>query len=243
MEPGWKIEYFGGQAVWTARPTPVTTVLTLRSLPPVSSPAPLRQMVLSDRAPLKALYAAAFADCIEFCDCDLEYVRRQGEQDLDGFFAGKRGPSIPEASFVACEPDAECLAGAILVRKGKRGRPVSELLFVAPAWQRKKVGTALMTAAADALNAAGHSELVTSYALGNEASRAFYHRFGFVDFPSGWVAQKYLRCVEHELHRHAPGELSMTARRRLKAQRTRWKKLVTEWESLPPEERWRECHE
>ena len=224
-------------ARWTPRIAPVKTVLVLQPRAPVSCQAVLRPVVAGDSAALVDLYVAAFADCIEFCDCDEAYVRRQAEQDIARYFGGHSAPPLLEFSRVAFAPDTGAAVGAMLVREGKHGRVVSELLFIAPAWQRRGVGTALMTEAVNLLPAAGHAVLVTGYALGNLASEAFYHRFGFVDAPSETVAQKRLRYYEQELRRHAPGELSAAETTRLTGERDHWLALVEAWEARPLEDR------
>ena len=205
-----------------------------------TGPRPLRA---EDRRALAPVYAEAFADSIEFCDFEPDAVRRQAERDVGWYFAGKEAPPLPQVSRVAVDPADGAVAGAMLVREGKRGRPVAELLFVRPAWQRRGLGRALLAAAVAELLAAGHTELVTGYALGNKTSEAFYHRLGFVDAPSEMVAQKWLRCFEHELQRHAPGELPAADRTRLEAKRDHWQSLVAAWEVMPEEERYRDRDE
>lgn len=240
MEPGWKIEYIDGIAVWTARPAGVKTVLTLTALPPVDCRAALRPVTDADAAALIDLYAAAFADTIEYCDCGPEYIRGQAEIGITRFFAGTEGAPLADASSIAAAPETGTPAGAILVREGRRGRPVSELLFVAPAWHRRRVGRALMTHAVNQLVAAGRAELVTGYALGNHAAMQFYHRFGFIDAPSEAVARILWQCAARELSRRPLEELSEPDRIRLTDERDRRERIVRHWESLPPGERWRD---
>jgi GNAT superfamily N-acetyltransferase len=125
------------------------------------------------------LYAAAFEDTYDYCDREPEEVRAEAAREVPRTFGGDEyGWFLAYASRVA-EVDGRAV-GALLVTEYE-GQPHLTYLFVLPAWQRKGLATALVQSAANALRDAGYTELTSTYRPGNEPSRAWHTKFGFVE--------------------------------------------------------------
>ena len=58
-------------------------------------------------------------------------------------------------------------------------RGVVQNIYVVPGWQRRGIGSALLSAAEDALRDAGADAVVLETMADNEAARAFYRRHGY----------------------------------------------------------------
>src|SRR4249920_1346584 len=67
FEPGWKCEYYDGQAHFTPRDHPVITTLQIAPRP-LNTPCPLRPAQGTDADKLIEAYIAAFGATIEYCD-------------------------------------------------------------------------------------------------------------------------------------------------------------------------------
>ena len=195
---GWKHEYYGDHA----HITPQHSAIVVATLPvqkrPAHFPCPLRPTGPEDVPALFPTYLAAFQDTIDYCDWALDRIERAARQNLTSFFAGQRGRALP-ASRVAVH-DEEIVGAALLVEKPD-ARALLDLLFVAPAWQRRGLATALVAAALNALEGTGFTKLSSRYMLGNEQSRRWHQRFGFVDEPNLFVARAYYYHAQHELTR------------------------------------------
>lgn len=155
----------------------------------------------ADAPALAALFAAAFADVQPFASLDAATRRTAAQQVLEHTCCGGDGPLIADACFTAhgdqgpvggslvtllpagdpCLPDsyywpspppAERLGPA-------DGRPHLTWIFVAPAYARTGVATALLAASVQALRDRGHTELASTFLLGNEASLLWHWRNGF----------------------------------------------------------------
>lgn len=180
-EPGWKYEYFDGRAHITPRARFATVRVDVASRP-FDAALPLRGLRPADAEALMAAYVAAFADSVEYCDCDLEEVSRSARENIRAFCAGERG-EILSASCVALEEASarpiDPMAGAALVTRARDGRPLLDMLFVHPRWQRRGLAQALVSWSLRELLAQGETMLRSRYHPANEPSRAWHHRFGF----------------------------------------------------------------
>lgn len=228
---GWKHEYWDGQAhITPSHSTVVTTTLPVQPRP-VTPVGTIRSIVEADMAGLYTAYVAAFEDTIDYCDWQLAAIQSAAQATLTGYFAGERGKPLV-ASQVALH-DREVVGAAFMVEK-RNGQPFLDLLFVVPQWHRQGVATALVGTAVNQLAAAGYHTLTSRFWLGNEESRTWHHRFGFVDKPNQFLAGAYYRHAQHELERDKIlGQLTPAARDALVAEKKYWK---NERERLEKEE-------
>jgi GNAT superfamily N-acetyltransferase len=228
-KPGWKYEYWNGQAHISPRHQVVTVTVTVQPRP-VSAPCRLRPVAPDDESQLVAAYIAAFGDTIEYCDWELEQVKSSAHTNIRNFLAGKRGQPHPASHVaVASQSDTpgEQIVGAALIIDNDGKPPLLDMLFVAPAWQRQGLATALVAAALNTLHSAGVPTLESSYMLGNADSQAWHQRFGFVEEPDLFLAQAYYRQSKYELwRRETISDLTDAERDLLSAEVERWQKQV-----------------
>jgi predicted N-acetyltransferase YhbS len=103
------------------------------------------------------------------------------------------------------------------------------MLFVAPLWQWRGLGTALVSSVLNELHRSGERILRSRYHLGNDLSLAWHRKFGFVEEPDLSLAQLYYHCAHHELRRREKtGDLTESERARLCTELERWHKQVEE---------------
>ncbi len=95
---------------------------------------------------------------------------------VTGILRGETGRFMPEASFVTL--DGERLTGAVLVTYWMEGPLVAEL-GVAPAWRRRGVARALLSAASTRLAALEEARWSLYVTVGNDAAISLYRAFGF----------------------------------------------------------------
>ncbi|MEZ4710633.1 MAG: GNAT family N-acetyltransferase [Caldilineaceae bacterium] len=210
---GWKHEYWDGKAHIT--PSHVVVTATVAVAPRAAyTPFTLQPVAAQDVPALEPVYFAAFQDAIDYCDWELAKIKSAAQQNLTSFFAGERGQPM-SASRMARHGD-EIIGAALIVEK-KEQSPFLDLLFVASAFQRQGVATALVAAALNALHAAGFPQLSSRYLLGNAESRSWHHRFAFVDEPDLFTAQALYNHARHEWERQqeigklSPAELDALA--------------------------------
>lgn len=239
---GWKSEYYDGAVHLTPRHHGVVTIVPVAPRA-INVPYTLRPAVPEDAASLVAPYTAAFSGTIEYCDSSLQEVRQAARRALQAHFSGGRGEPMPGISQVAAEKaDSKMLLGAALVVQLDPG-PLLDLLFVAPAAHRRGVATALVAAVLNQLHLAGATRLASKYHIGNDESRAWHQRFGFVEEPDLTRAQVYQMCARHELWRREElGDLSPAERARLTAACEFWERQVAELEKLEDEHGYEAVH-
>ena len=184
-DPGWKYEYLDGMAHVTPRARFATVQVGVRSRP-LDPPLPLRRVTRADQEELVAAYVAAFADSVEYCDVAPEEVSRSARENIQAFCAGGRGEVLPSSCVAIEEAPAHpvgVVAGAALVTRARDGRPLLDMLFVRPRWQRRGLATDLVSWSLGELLTHGETMLRSRYHLANEPSRAWHHRFGFTPEP------------------------------------------------------------
>lgn len=197
----------------------------------------LRPIAASDELALLRCFKAAFAGAYEYSDETKKKFAESARQGLRHFFRGPFHLPLP-ASRVALAPPgcpgAGQPIGAALVLKQDDGWALLDMIFVSPEWQHRNVATALAAAALTALHEfGGYRTLVSRYHLGNEASSAWHHRFGFVDEPDLGLAQLRLHAANHELNRlDRVGGLTLQTIRQLSRERTRWQLQVKRLQAL-----------
>lgn len=217
---GWKYEYWGDAAHISPSHTAIATTTMAVTPRPVSTDCLLRTPIFEDIPDLIPVYVASFADTIDYCDWESAKIEWAAQRNLTTFFDGERGEPLP-ASRVAIQQGE--VVGAALIVERVDGRPLLDLLFVAPHWQRRGIATALLAAALNALHAAGFEKLSSRYLLGNEQSRHWHQRSGFVDEPDHFLARHYYRHYQHEVERQQEiGLLSAAELAVLITERDRW---------------------
>ena len=235
MELGWKYEYWDGRAHISPRPQVVTITIGVKPRP-VRSLCKLRPVAEANERQLVSAYLAAFRDTVEYCDWEAGKIEASANETIQDFFAGKRGKPLP-ASRVAVDSQSEAdggkIIGAALVVESTERRPLLDLLFVMPHWQRRGIATAVVVAALNELHAAGMQTLESRYVLGNEESRGWHQKFGFVEVPDLLLARAHYRHAQHELWRlEKMGGLTEADRTMLSAERDRWNAQVEELEAI-----------
>jgi GNAT superfamily N-acetyltransferase len=234
FKPGWQCEYLGGYAHFTPRSHPVVTSVEVAPRR-VETALRLRPAAPADVESLVGPYAAAFGGTIEYCDSTPGQVIQAARDALRSHFAGARGEPHA-ASQVAlggggASGEGE-VVGAALVALGEFGAML-DLLFVTPERQRGGVASALVAAAVNDLHRLGHRTLTSRYHIGNEASRDWHRRFGFVELPDLTAARLYEREARQELRRQEKlGPLSRAERARLSARCRHWREQVKRLEEL-----------
>jgi GNAT superfamily N-acetyltransferase len=231
---GWKVEYWDGHAHLTPRPSSVLTTLAVgpRDVPADVS---MRPAAPDDAPRLVPVFVAAFLDTIEYCDRGPAEVETSAREHVESYFAGTRGVPHPASriSLIRGPQGArERITGAALVLERPDAPPLLDLLFVLPGQQRRGLATALVSAAVNELARAGFTHLRSVYSLGNEASRAWHQRFGFVEEPDLMLAQRLQTHAWHRLHlRELAGDLSDAERAGLEAECARQDAWVEELEA------------
>ena len=231
---GWTHEYYGDKAHITPSEMAIVTASLPVTRQSVAAPCLLRPPKEDDLNALIPAYYAAFADTIDYCDGEMKAIVKAAQKNLTGFFAGERGRPLPAARLAV---DGGKIVGAAMLVEKKDGRAFLDLLFVIPGWRRRGVANALLADALNALHDAGYPELSSRFMLGNEASREWHHRFGFVDKPDRWMTTAYYRHYQHEWERQqAIGALSPAEMAALAAQRDHWDAVIDELDALSRKE-------
>jgi RimJ/RimL family protein N-acetyltransferase len=226
---GWKVEYWDGHARLTPRLQSVITSVDVRPRP-VPALVRLRPVTPEDEVRLVPVYTAAFLDSMEYCDCEPAEVDAAARQNLANYFGAGRGRPHP-ASRVALDVD-QAVAGAALLVELADGLPLLDMLFVLPSRQRQGLATALVSAAVNELCRDGSPRLRSSYMLGNEPSRAWHQRFGFVEEPDLLLARQLRAHAWHRLHlREQAGDLTGAERVGLEAECARCDAWAAELEA------------
>lgn len=231
-KPGWKYEYFNGEAVLSPNSLCAVTTVAVATRT-VRSRFPLRSVTPVDESPLIDAYLEAFKDTVEYCDWPAEAVERSAHEAIQKFW--KPGEASSGLAVADKHREDPCVLGAALVIEGRSG-PVLDLLFVRPRWQRQRLATVLVGAVLGRLHDGGARHLTSRYLLANEASRAWHRSFGFVDEPDLWVARAYHRCARHAVWRTAQmGGVDERERVRLEEATLRWGREVERLERLADE--------
>jgi hypothetical protein len=238
MRPGWKYEYYGGQA--HIRPGHSVAVVSLDLKPRnINALYQIRPVTVTDETHLIAAFVEVFNDTVEYCDWEREAIAAEAARSIRGFFAGKRGkPHSSSRVAVSKEggsDDLRVIGAALIIGSGVG--PFLDMLFVKLYWQRAGLATAMVSAAINELYRSGEQKLTSIYHLCNEASRNWHKGFGFVEEPDLSLARMYWRCARHELcRRDKLGELNEQERASLEAECERWKARVEALEQIADRE-------
>ena len=209
---GYKHEYFGGECVLTPRPRNGYAVLDFDRFRPLASDSRgLREVTVRpvedrDWDGLGPLCGAAFHRVPPFSALSDEERPAAGTDCMAFVRSGGDGPLVPAASMVAADAEDGRPRGALLVvMKPKKYRldpwaherpPVVEgavvpapsqahldWVFVSAWVANRGVGSAMLARTVEALRAAGHTSLTSSFMIGNGESMAWHWRNGFELLP------------------------------------------------------------
>jgi GNAT superfamily N-acetyltransferase len=233
---GWKQEYLNGCLIETPRQAVVHATLPIRARP-AGRPIPIRPAAISDERELLPSFMAAFRNAFEYCDCSRGLFVQSARESLHRFFQQPTSRWAPCSRVALGAPATRRSArpiGAALVTTQDNDWAFLDMVFVIPSCQRRGTATALAAAALDALQELGGCGLLASrYLLGNEASRAWHHAFGFADEPDLFLTQLYLRAARHELSRlRESGQLTPEVECRLESDRIHWQAEANRLEGL-----------
>ena len=89
-KPGWKYEYFNGEAILSPKSLFVVTTVAVESRT-VRSRFLLRSAIPDDEGQLIDAYLEAFRDTVEYCDWPAEAIERSARETIQKFFGGDRG--------------------------------------------------------------------------------------------------------------------------------------------------------
>ena len=143
-------------------------------------------MVKKYEAELITAYLAAFRGTIEYCDWEEERIADSANKSVIGFLSGERGDPLSASRLALIShrgAEGTVVGGAALLVEMDDGCPLLDILFVSPEWQRRGIATALVSSAIDQLHGSGYRRLKSRYMLGNDESRAWHGKFGFVAHP------------------------------------------------------------
>lgn len=228
-EPGWKYEYWDGQAHISPAHRSVSTSLDIEPRP-CRSPCRIRPAESSYEPAMIAAFVAAFRDTIDFCDWEETRIADSARDNVTGFFSGERGKPHPASRLALVadpEVEQESVVGAALIAETKHESVRLDLLFVVPERRRMGVATALVSAILEQLYESGHRTLKSRYNLGNRESRAWHRAFGFVDDSDLLLAESYYRLAKYELWRREKiGDLAQVERQKLNLEIDRWRVQV-----------------
>ncbi len=229
---GWKHEYWEG----AARLSPSHTAIATASVPVaprlVAPPCLLRPVTVADIPLLLPAYIAAFADTIDYCDYTSEQIAKAAAENLQSYFAGKRGAPLAVSQIALAPDQAKPTAiGVANVVEKQNGDAFLDLLFVAPGWQGRGVATAMVGTVLNELHTLQKSTLKSRYMLGNEASRAWHQCFGFTEEVDLFLLRHYYYHALHEWERHEIlGDLDEAQLAKLAEERDRRGQLLEEVE-------------
>jgi GNAT superfamily N-acetyltransferase len=230
-----KYEYWDGQAHISPRHYAVTTSVEIRPRP-IEIPCKLRAVEQKDMPQLISGYINAFKDTIEYCDWASEKITTSAREAIQDFFAGKRGKPLPSSRLAVVSQlgfGSELVIGAALLVEKANQVSLLDILFVIPEWQRQGVATALARAAVNELYHVGVKTLKSRYLLGNNESRAWHQKFGFVEEPDLALARLYCYHAKHELRRlEKIGNLTEMKREALLSEIDQWQARVAELEKI-----------
>lgn len=237
FHPGWKVEYFHGEAVFQPRENCAYGTLPVPpQLAPRAGGIAFRAADSLDAPALVALFRAAFLETPEYAGWPLARFDTEAEKVVAGFLSGKRGP-ISDATRLAVRTgagaDDGAVVGAACVVKRAAGAALLEVLMVAPAWQRRGIARALAAAVLGQLARTGREQLISRWHLANEASVAWHRQIGFREEPDLFNAKLYLRAAEHEIWRlEKLGQLPEPRRAELVQTQQHWQREIARLETL-----------
>lgn len=169
--------------------------------PPAS--VTLRPPRLRDRDALVNLWTDLFAERPDYGGAGREHIRADAQKRVDALLDSSNEPPLDWAC-VALHDGA--VVGALLPDMFG-SYPQIDVLFVAPDWQRRGVGTALLRTFAQAVRADDAPCVVSTSHPANRASRGWHRAMGFCPLPSRPLIQHLRLCLQANLvHEPRPCE-------------------------------------
>ena len=228
---GWKAEYWGGKAVFTPREQHVETKLNLtqrRSIDPDNHPNHnLRAADPTFKPQMIAAFYDAFQDSVEFCNWPEEEIKKYAAKNIHNYFDGVRGEPLP-VSVMALESDRDRIAGLALFTN-QAGKTKLDLLFVIPAYQRKRIATQMVDWAVNQLYQDNIEQVYSAYHICNENSRQWHHSFGFQDIYDQFYIRRKYAWYCHEIWRHEKLGLTAGVEQLIAARDSWYSQLEDEW--------------
>jgi Acetyltransferase (GNAT) family len=146
---GWKVEYYNDKAHLTPRENVIKTNLSIQKT--VIKTDYLMQAVDLQYKPIMIDgFYQAFRDSVEFCDWKKQDIQKHAEQNINDYFAAKRGQPLTQ-SVMVLEPKTEQLIGLALFVVTRKQRYKLDLLLVKPDYQRQGLATAMVSYATSQL--------------------------------------------------------------------------------------------
>ncbi len=230
--PGWKHEYFGGNAYIQPRHS-VAIVRLETAYRPVSVPEgfQIRPATPEDAPRLVPAFFDAFRQSVDYWGYRQAAIRQSAADSIRTCFAGQRGAFHP-TSFLAVAPMGRSVAGAALLVEDGEG-PNLDLLFVRPRWQRQGLANALVQTALTDLHTQGEPHLDSAYVVANAVSAAWHQKFGFIELPDLARAKEQYYDILHEVRRRELiGELTDAERQAMERGAEQWRQRIEELEAL-----------
>lgn len=230
---GWKCEYYDGRAHYTPRHTAVIVRAPVTQRIVESSKARLvRPITPDDTEALIHAFYESFRRTVEYCDWEDAAIRESAESAIKSYWKGKRGSPHPASFLSVAATNPATITGAALVVQG-HDCPALDILFIRPRWQRKGLGTLLVSTAMNALFADGETTLESAFDLANEGSRLWHEKMGFTELPDLFLAQGRAYAARHEYwRRERVGDLTETERTALKNECAARQATVEELENI-----------
>lgn len=196
-------EFHDGEVLIQPRPRYYHAILDLLEWEPqLAADVAIAPLADTDWPLLTEVFAAAFAKQQPYGGLSGELRLMAARMALAQTRKGGDGPFVPQASFVARSDDAVLLGAALITLvpnkepcdwsccvwdepppknclEQKLGRPHLTWVFVRETAAGHGIGTALLSACADALLDLGFEELISTFMLGNDSSMLWHWRNGF----------------------------------------------------------------
>jgi GNAT superfamily N-acetyltransferase len=225
---GWKAEYYSGQGHLTPREHIVRTQLQLTSQQQTIQSQNILPIDSSWAELMIPAFFEAFQDSVEFCNWSLDKIYAQGVKNIRDYFQGVRGQPHP-MSRMFLELDSPQPIGLALFVTNKEEKLVLDLLFVKPSHHRRGIATQMVTSAIDRLYADGVREILSSYHICNDSSRAWHSSLGFQEIPDYLYSRFKAAWYRNEIWRRE--KLAITdGLEKLRAKKAHWELLSQELE-------------
>lgn len=227
---GWKHEYFDGAAQLSCQESAIVHYeLDLNSVADKSLELPsqltLRPVTPGDVAALVELFKIVFDRAVEYIGWSDEGYEKDALRCVERCTKSKAAIAH---SFLL-QDQLETVA-AILIACKKKGITI-EPVMVHPEFQRRGLGSALLSATCGSLREAGHSRLRSCCHLGNPGSLHWHEKVGFEKQPSYFGDSHRWRHYQWQTSHFASlGETKKAADTKRLAEH--WRKVAEESEKL-----------
>ena len=230
--PGWKHEYFGGNAYLQPRHSvAIVRMETVSRSISIPEGFQIRSATMEDMSRLIPAFFDSFRQSVDYWGYRREAIHKSAQDSIRTCFAGQRGAFHP-ASVLAIAPTGRSIAGAALVVEDSEG-PNLDLLFTRPRWQRRGLATCLVQTVVNDLVARGETSLDSGFVVANAVSAAWHCRFGFMELPDLLRAKEQCYDILHEMQRRELiGDLTEAERQAMTLAAAEWRQRITELEAV-----------